>query len=206
MNRILKTSATVAIVALGLSAGHTSAELQPQNTTISHSTCEARFVRSKKSIREFHIAGVSDRVYEPKTLSVEDWPSQALDLLGAINNSRIDEGTLNIVDCIGSKSTVRVRSRQFELEHLNRQGGERQGWRFNAEAEDLDQSIIRIVRLELPPSHEWKINDNGDGLIATQEIFHPFNDEESHWFSRLRTTEVVLKKRALLVTQLTLFF
>lgn len=201
MNRILKTSATALIVALGLSMGHTSAEIRPQDTTISQSTCEARFVRSKKSIREHHEAKISDRVYEAKTLSVEGWPTQAVDILGAINNSLIEEGKLRIVDCAGSKSSVRVRTRHFELKHLDRQGNERRGWRLNAKAEDLDQSIIRIVRLELPPSYEWQLNDKGDGLIATQEIFHPFNDEESHWFKRLRTTEVTYENDALRVTQ-----
>lgn len=203
MNRILRTSATALIVAVGLAAGHTSAEMRPQTTEISQATCEARFVRSKKPIRKFHVAGISEKVYEEQVLVVDDWPEHALDILGALNNSNLDDGELSIVDCAGSRSNVRVRTRYFDLEHVNRQGSEGRGWRFNAEAEDLDQPIIRVVRLELPPSHEWQLNDKGDGLIATQVIFHPFSEENSHWFNRIRVTEVKYENNALFVTQRT---
>lgn len=203
MNRFLKTSATALIVAAGLSTGHASAEIQPEYTKILQEACEARFVRSKKPIRKFHYPDTSTVVHEDKRLSTADWPEGAVDLLEAVNDYRFDEGLLSVVDCVGSRSTVRVRTRNFELDHVNRQGNERRGWRFNAEAENLDQPIIRVVRLELPPAYAWKINSTGDGLIAEQTIFHPLSDDDFAWFTRLRVTEVSRVEDKLLVTQTT---
>lgn len=203
MNRFLKISATALIVAAAFSTGHSSAEIQPEYTRILQEACEARFVRSKIPIREFHYPHTSTVVHEEKQLSTDDWPGSAVDLLEAVNDNRFDEGLLSVVDCVGTRSTVRVRTRNFELDHVDRQGNERRGWRFNAEAENLDQPIIRVVRLELPPAYSWEVNSTGDGLIAQQTIFHPLSDDDFNWFSRIRVTEVSRVKNKLLVTQTT---
>ncbi len=203
MIKLLKISATAVIVAAGLSTGHSSAEIQLNSATITQATCQARFVRNKKIIKETHIPETSMVVHTDQRLMVSDWPQHAVNLLNDVNSNRFDDGTLNIVDCVGSSSTVRVRTRDFDLDHVNRQGNERRGWRFNAEAENTNQPILRVVRLELPPNHEWQINTAGDGLIAAQRIFHPQSNDDLVFYNRIRVTEVKRINHQLTITQRT---
>jgi len=202
MNKFLKTSATGLAVVVGLSTGHTTAEVRPNHTAISQSTCEARLSHSKRPTRKNHRLSKDTIVHTAQELSVHDWPSAAQDLLGALNSNDFEEGTLSIIDCVGSSNSARVRTQRFELEHFNRQGTERRGWRLNAEAQNLDEPVLRLVRLELPPSNLWKTNAAGNGLIAARKLVHARNDDFER-FQRIRTTEVTQHRGTLLVTQRT---
>jgi len=211
MNKFLKTSATGLILAAGLNAGQTTAEVRFDNTTISQATCEARLFHSKRPIHKtYRLTNRLDSsldsskvAHKSRELSVEDWPTRALDLLSTLQDSDFEEGTLSIVDCVGSSNTARVRTQRFELENFNRQGNERRGWRFNAEAQNLDEPILRLVRLELPPSYLWKTNAKGNALIAERTLVHARGNDDFERFPRIRTTEVKHLNGALLVTQRT---
>lgn len=177
MNRTLTQSAAVIIVAAGMSAGNAFANLTLDQSPITQKTCDSRFDLTPDQLIERAVPVDSKRFTEPgeKELNTDDWSNGLLALLHELNETDFDEGNLTIVDCVGSSQTIHVRSRDFDLNYLDRQGNEERGWRFSAHANREEEGVLRILRLELPANHEWKINAAGDGLIATQALFHQLN-------------------------------
>ena len=174
MNRTM-TQTAVIIVAVGMGIGTAFANLKFDDSPITQHNCDARFDLTPDGLIKRHTPTASERVIEPGVLNNDDWPTGLLELLEDLNESDFNEGKLNIVDCVGTSKTIRVRSRDFDLDYLNRQGNEERGWRFSAHADRPEEGVLRILRLELPPNFEWQVNDAGDGLIATQQLFHQLN-------------------------------
>ena len=180
MNNKISHTATIVIVAASASISNASANLIPDHTSldptyITQESCDARFDLTPDGLIKRHAAVASDKLWERGILITDDWPSGLLDLLDELNESDFEEGNLTIVDCIGSSNNIHVRSRDFELDNLDRQGNEERGWRFSAEANRREEGVLRLLRLELPPNYEWEINSTGDGIIATQALFHQLN-------------------------------
>lgn len=172
-NTIIQTG--IIIVAAGMSIGTAVANLKLDDSPINQNTCDARFDLTPYGEIERHNPIANDRVIEPGVLLNDDWPSGLLTLLGDLNETEFNDGNLTIVDCVGTSKTIKVRSRDFELDNLNRQGNEERGWRFGAEANREEEGVLRVLRLELPPNYEWQVNATGDGLIARQHLFHQLN-------------------------------
>ena len=174
MNRLMTQSAML-IVAAGMSMGSAFANLKLDDAPITQHTCDQRYDLTPDGKIVRHNPLPNDRVIEPGILLTDDWPKGLITLLDELNELEFDEGNLNVIDCVGTRTTARVRSRHYELDNLNRQGNEERGWRFSAEANLREEGILRLLRLELPPNYEWEVNEAGDGLIASQPLFHQLN-------------------------------
>jgi len=177
MKRSLALSAASFIVVAGMNASNALANLTLDQSPITQHTCESRFDLTADGLIERAVPVDSERFTEPgeAELNTDNWPSGLLILLQELNEKDFEEGILTIVDCVGTSKTIQARSRDFDLNYLDRQGNEERGWRFNAHAYRDEEGVLRILRLELPANHEWKINATGDGLIATQALFHQLN-------------------------------
>jgi len=204
MKRLMKTSVTGLIVAVGLSAaGYATAQIQNDNSAITQATCEARLFHSERPKRD---SGESeDNAVEdtPEELTVDNWSDEALELLDALDNSRYREGTLNMIDCVGSSNAARVRTQGFTLENISRRANESRGLVFSVEAVKVDEPIRRLTQLELPARNLWQLNALGNGLIAVEEFVYSHGNDNFEPFPRMRTTEVTDLNGALLVTQRT---
>ncbi len=206
MNKTSLKAAAFAIAATSLYSTPAAANLSLDTTPITQEICLARFVRDPDPLIKAHVPHeprVSTKLYsEDKQLSTDGWSRDMKKLLHAVNHTDLDKGTLSIIDCLGNSTTSDVRERLYHLDNFYRQRNETRGWRIGMEANDPSQQILRLLQLELPPSHKWEVNKNGDALIAQETIFHPRNRTNAvGWFNRIRVTEIKRMGRSLQVTQ-----
>jgi hypothetical protein len=168
---------------------------------MSQATCLDRFDRSTGTPVKLHTPRVSERLITNKSLVKNQWSSDLHDVLDTLNSVEFDTGSLTITDCVGSSTTVRLRTREFKLDDIHRQGTPREGWRFSAGAENVEAQLWRTMRLELPPTHVWQATDDGNSLLAEEALFHPRNQNNAPWYNRIRITEVRNDGKHLTVVQ-----
>ncbi len=201
MKKPFLTAAAAGIVASTLIHSAVNANTSLLNTPMSQETCLDRFDRSTGTQVLVHKPRVSDRLITPRTAANHDKSPATRDLLRALNSVDFETGSLSVTDCVGSSTTVRLRTRLFELDDIHRQGTADNGWRFSAGAENVEAQLWRRMRLELPPIHAWQATESGDGLLAEEPVFHPRNANDAPWYKRVRTTEVRSEGKQLSVVQ-----
>lgn len=180
------------------------APLAFDDSPITQHTCHQLYVRDTDYQVQPRRAMISDRIYEePVSVNYDALPRKLANLVTTLNDADFDEGYLSITDCVGGSSTTDVRKREFSLDYINRQGTQRRGLRFSAEATNEAAQIIRVTRMELPPEDAWTVNRRGNGLIAAEALFHVNNDNDANvgYYRRIRVTEVSWDGNDVLVRQ-----
>jgi len=158
------------IVAAGLSCGTVNAKIALDHSPVTVATCKARF--DLKLPIDANTESAISLLQADKKRSAES-AARVQTILDTLSDADFRSGSLTNTECVGSSTTSRVRTREYQLDRILRHGSERRGYRYSVKANDERERVLRSLKLKLPPADTWQLSSSGNALVAAEELFHP---------------------------------